>query len=117
MYDFSEDELAIRFAVNRGYPQQFFIGVPMESHSTREEARKWVPVFRRLGIKTLDLVTSDFHTRRAGRAFRNAAPDIRIRTVCAGNTLFETGQWWKQREGRKMILLEWTKTISDWVGM
>jgi uncharacterized SAM-binding protein YcdF (DUF218 family) len=116
-YGFHEDELAIRYAVDRGYSPQFFVGVPMEAHSTREEARKWVPIFRRMGIKSLDLVTSDFHTRRAGRAFRDAAPDIRIRTVCVGYALFETAQWWKQREGRKMILLEWTKTVTDWMGM
>ena len=73
---------------------------------------------RRMGIKSLDLVTSDFHTRRAGRAFRgDAAPDVRISTVCVGNSLFETAQWWKKREGRKMILLEWTKTVTNWVGM
>ena len=93
------------------------MGVPIEAHSTREEARKWVPVFQRLGLKSLDLVTSDFHTRRAGRAFRAAAPNIRITTVCAGNALFETARWWKEREGRKAILLEWTKTIADSVGL
>ncbi len=67
-YGFHEDELAIRYAVNHGYSQQFFVGVPMNANSTREEAATWVPIFRRMGIKSLDLVTSDFpHApRRAG---------------------------------------------------
>lgn len=117
MYGFNEDELAIRYAVTHGYPEQMFVGVPMDAHSTTEEAMKWVPVFRRMGIRNLDLVTSDYHTGRAGRTFRKAAPDIRITTVCTGNALFDTQQWWKTREGRKAIFLELTKTVTDWFGL
>ena len=37
-YQITEDELAINFAVKRGYSREYFTGVPNDARSTREEA-------------------------------------------------------------------------------
>src|SRR5207237_6224458 len=82
-YDFHECELAIAFAVKRGYPESYFLHFEHDARSTEEEARATVPELRRLGASRVLLVTTDFHTRRAGKIFRSAAPDMTFDVVAA----------------------------------
>ena len=42
----------------------------IESHSTDDEAEAILPELRRQGVQTFLLVTSDYHTRRAGGIYR-----------------------------------------------
>ncbi|MCZ2076978.1 MAG: YdcF family protein [Bryobacterales bacterium] len=117
IYGLYESELAIAFAVKRGCPEDWFVPVPMKSHSTTEEAQVLVRELRRRGIKRLLLVTSNYHTRRAGHIFRKAAPDLNIRVVAASDQFFNADGWWRTREGRKQAFFEWSKTVADWMGM
>jgi uncharacterized SAM-binding protein YcdF (DUF218 family) len=113
-YGMNEADLAVPFAVRRGYPESMFIRVPHEGRSTRAEVDAIVPEVRRLGAKSVVLVTSDYHTRRAARVFRAAAPDIRLYVVGAPDAEFDLRRWWQEREGRKAVFLEWLKTIAGW---
>ena len=117
MYDYAECDLEIPFAVRRGYPQSYFEPYQHHAHSTQEEADAMLPELRRLGAKTVLLVTSDFHTRRAGRIFRRAAPDLTFDVVAAPDQYFTPSGWWKNREGRKTFMIEWMKTIAEWFGI
>jgi len=117
VYGYNEAELAIRFAVRAGYPESWFVALPHSARSTAAEAAVLAPELRKRGIRTCLLVTSNFHTRRAGRTFRAVIPDIQFRVVAAGYPGFEPDSWWREREGRKTVLLEWQKTIASWVGM
>jgi uncharacterized SAM-binding protein YcdF (DUF218 family) len=116
-YGFYECDLAIPFAVRHGFPKEFFIRFPNQSRSTREEARDMVPELRRRGIHRFLLVTSDYHTRRAGRIYREIAPDLEMHVVAAPDRAFTAGGWWHTREGRKQFAFEWIKTVTSWVGM
>jgi len=115
-YDLHECDLEIPFAVRRGYPESYFLHYEMEAHSTKEEAEVDVPELRRLGAKTVLLVTSDFHTRRATKIFRRTAPDLTFYPVAAP-TLYFDGGWWKNREGQKTFANEWMKTVAEWFGI
>jgi uncharacterized SAM-binding protein YcdF (DUF218 family) len=117
MYGFNEAELAIPFAVRSGYPPSWFVAAPNRSRSTRQEALAMIDELRKRGVHTCLLVTSDFHTRRAGRIFRAAAPDLDFRVVGALTPLFDRADWWHTREGRKYFFLEWTKTVTGWFGV
>lgn len=117
MYGYNEAELAIPFAVRSGYPPAWFEAAPNQSHSTREEALALIGELRKRGVHTCLLVTSDYHTRRAGRIFRAAAPDVDFRVVGAVSPLFDRADWWRTREGRKVFFLEWTKTATGWFGV
>lgn len=117
MYGMYECDLAIPFAVRQGYPASYFVRLPNESKSTTSEAEAIIPQLRKLHVHKIDLVTSTFHTRRAGRIFRSLAPDIETHVVAAPDPYFTPGGWWKNREGRKTFLLEWTKTVASWVGL
>ena len=75
-----------------------------------------IPELRRRGVKKYILVTTEFHTRRAGEIFRRQAPDLEVRVVAPNDTL-RWDNWWTERESRKTFLLEWTKTVTSLVGM
>jgi uncharacterized SAM-binding protein YcdF (DUF218 family) len=116
-YSFHESDLAIPFAVKHGFPESLFVPAPNDTRSTRDEAVSLVPLLRRMGVHSFLLVTSDFHTRRAARLFRSAAPEMRVFAVAAPDAEFQLESWWKAREGRKSVFLEWTKTFATWLGM
>ena len=116
-YGLHETDLAIPFAVKHGYPESYFIPLPNEGRSTREEASDVLAALNQLHARRVDIVTSDYHTRRAGRIYRAQAPDLEIHMVAAPDLYFTSDGWWKNREGRKTFLLEWMKTVANWFGM
>jgi uncharacterized SAM-binding protein YcdF (DUF218 family) len=116
-YGMYESDLAISFAVKHGYPESYFIPLPNDDRSTREEARDVLAALNQRNARRIDIVTSDYHTRRAGNIFRAQAPGLEIHMVAAPDVNFSAGGWWKNREGRKTFLLEWMKTVAVWLGM
>jgi uncharacterized SAM-binding protein YcdF (DUF218 family) len=117
LYGFYECDLAIPFAVKHGYPESWFIRAPNEALSTREEAAAILPDLRRRGVHRYLLVTSDYHTARAARIYRAAAPDLDMRVVAAPGEYFRADGWWRNREGRKIFVVEWLKTVANVFGM
>ena len=117
IYGFDECDLEIPFAMKSGYPQGWFIHAPNQSRSTREEAAAILPELRRRGVHRFLLVTSDYHTARAARIYRAAAPDLDIRVVAAPDEYFRANGWWHNREGRKIFLVEWLKTVANSLGI
>jgi uncharacterized SAM-binding protein YcdF (DUF218 family) len=113
-YGSHECDLAIPFAVARGYPESYFVPLANQARSTREEARLTVPELRRRGVRKLLLVTSDYHTRRAGTIFRNLASGMTIVVAASTDNDFDAGRWWTTREGRKCVFFELTKTVAEW---
>ncbi len=116
-YGLYESDLAIRFAVTKGYPESYFVPFPNDSKSTASEAEVVISELRKRNVHRIDLVTSDYHTRRAGKIFRAQAPDIETHVIAAPDKYFSPDGWWKEREGRKTLLLEWMKTVGAWFGM
>lgn len=113
VYGHHEAFLEIPFAVKAGYPESYFLAFDHQAHSTAEEAQATIPELRRLGAKKVLLVTSDFHTHRAGRIFRTAAPDLTFIVVAAPDFYFTPQGWWLNREGRKIFAIEWMKTVAE----
>lgn len=118
-YDIHECDVAIDFAVRRGYPTGWFIPFPNETHSTREEAGAILAELGRRGIHSFLLVTSDYHTARAGRLFRAAiakrgGPEMRV--VAAPDEYFREDSWWRDREAQKVVFFEWAKTVATALG-
>ena len=108
-----ESEFAIPFALKRGYPAEYFVPFPNYVTSTRAESRVIVRYLRYMGIRRYLLVTSDYHTRRAGKLFRKAGPDLEVRVIAAPDADFHADGWWKTRQGRKQFFFEWAKTVGE----
>jgi uncharacterized SAM-binding protein YcdF (DUF218 family) len=117
MYGFYECDLAIQFAERAGYPESYFTAFPNHALSTSEEAQAAAGEFRDLGVKRVLLVTSNYHTRRAGNLFRAAAPEVAFTVVAAPDRHFQPRGWWRDREGRKIFFIEWMKTVAEWLHM
>ncbi len=116
-YDLHESDLAIPFVLRHGYPADWFIAIPHNAHSTDEEARALLPELIKLHVHRVIAVTSDYHSARAWRTLRADWPGLEIRMVAAPDEFFTANGWWHNREGRKIFLLEWTKTVTSLAGM
>ena len=116
VYGVSEAELAIHDAVLHGFDAKLFEAIDVPSDSTEAEAAGIAPVLRARGVKTLLVVTSNYHTARAGRIWRRLAGDMQITMIAAPDTSFRADGWWKSRNGRKTAFLEWVKTLTGPLG-
>jgi len=116
-----ESDFSIPFAVERGYPEQWFIPLRRNVQSTSEEAAAVLAELRRRGVRSFLLVTSDYHTARAGRICRaverSAGGGPAFRVVGAPDQTFQLGSWWREREGRKTVFMEWCKTLTGPLGL
>lgn len=116
-----ECDLAIPFAVRRGYPESYFTHMEHHARSTLEEARAIVPELHRQGYKRVMVVTSSYHTRRSKLVFQKAAqetaPDLTILMAAAPDQFFTPGGWWRLREGQKTVLTEYEKLVANWLGI
>ncbi len=116
-YGYSEDELAIPFAKKNGAADVPFIGLPNNGRSTVSEGREVLSKLREAGCHSVLVVTSDFHTRRAGRILRRVWPDLQVRVAAAPTVDFDVDRWWTERDYQKTFFFEWTKTVADWIGL
>ena len=116
-YGYHECDLAIPFAVKAGYPESYFLHLESDARSTQEEAREAIARLRQMGVHKVLLVTSDYHTRRAGKIYRSAAPDLQFVVVSAPDRYFTAGGWWHNRQGEKIAFNEWTKTLTEPFGI
>ncbi len=117
LYGYHECDLAIPFAEKAGYPASAFIHLEHDARSTKEEAADTIPRLRELGAHKILLVTSNYHTRRAGKIFRAAAPDLQFVVVAAPDPDFTTSGWWHNRQGEKTAFIEWMKTVTEPFGI
>lgn len=120
-YDEHESEPEIAYAVRHGYSPQYFISFPVEARSTVEEAADLLPELQRRHCRRVLLVTNDYHTRRALRIFREVERKmdcpIELRVIATPDKEFHPASWWRTRQGRKITLIEWTKTFAAAIGL
>ena len=94
---------------------------PTRLSPREEEAEAVLPELRRRNIHSFLLVTSDYHTARAGRIYRHlerrvpAAPAMRV--VAAPDEFFRADSWWRSRQGQKIAFTEWCKTFATALGI
>lgn len=116
-YGYTEDELAIAFARKNGAEKVPFTGLPNKGTSTVSEGKELYPKMKEAGCRSVVVVTSNFHTRRAGRILRRVWPDIDVRVAAAPTIDYEVEGWWTNRMHQKTFFFEWAKTVADWIGL
>jgi uncharacterized SAM-binding protein YcdF (DUF218 family) len=79
-----------------------------ESESTYENAVYVKQLMLENQFDSMLLVTSNYHTRRAGQIFKKvfAGTGVKILTVSAPDPKFSPGSWWKSAEGQQKALTE-----------
>lgn len=111
----------IQFAELHGYPPSMFreVDLPPDAESTRTEEDFLGKYLAARGVKSILLVTSNFHSKRAAKLWRRENPAIAVAVVPSvdPDRYFTPQTWWKTRAGQKIFLLEWLKTISVVLGV
>ncbi len=82
-----ESDLAIPFAVQHGYPESYFVALPNDDRSTRDEASDVLAALSKRHARRVDIVTSDYHTRRAGNIYRAKLHGLEIHMVAAPDVI------------------------------
>ncbi|MDR3719261.1 MAG: YdcF family protein [Bryobacteraceae bacterium] len=113
IYEAGECEISIPFAVRHGYSTSDFRCIPNAAYNTLDEARACCAALEHAGVKSFLLVTTAYHTRRATAIYRRICPKLAFTPVASEDPMFQNRQWWKAREGRKDIFLEYTKLLTS----
>jgi len=109
-------EINRTIAEQLGVPPSAIIDVPRTGGSTLGEARDVLEAVRRRGFHTIIVVTSKYHTRRAGLVFRHVAAD-RVRIVVRPSRYdrFRPNAWWHDREDTRRLVIEYEKLLVFWL--
>jgi uncharacterized SAM-binding protein YcdF (DUF218 family) len=101
------NELTVRVA---------FCETPPQVDSTESEAEVLVECIHQHGWRNITVVTSDYHTRRAGIIWRRVIgkqdPKIHFWVNGVSDPEFYAKRWWAQRTSAKTWLLESMKLIT-----
>ncbi len=84
---------------------------PVYGFSTFAEVDDVNRCLQPLGIHRVLIVTSDYHTRRAGMIFRHHLPQYQFSTAGAKNPQEFSTPWWTNREWAKVTFDEWIKML------
>jgi uncharacterized SAM-binding protein YcdF (DUF218 family) len=110
LYEFTELQLAEKYV--QDLPQAAFISVcPIDGLSTKDEAKDAERCLARVGARSVLIVTSDFHTRRALSIFRREIPGHNYSVAAARNEEQFGVRWWTHRQWAKTLVDEWLRLI------
>jgi uncharacterized SAM-binding protein YcdF (DUF218 family) len=119
IYEFSPLQLARRYAEDLSQKASINI-CPVEGLSTKDEARDAEPCLVREGARSVLIVTSDFHTRRALQIFRKEIPGISFSVAAVRDSKQFGIRWWTHRQWAKTFLDEclrmlWWECVDRWL--
>jgi hypothetical protein len=118
LYEFTQIQLARKYVED--LPQGALVSVcPIDGLSTKDESKDAEKCIARDGAKSVLIVTSDFHTRRALSIFRKEVPGHEYSAAAARNEEQFGARWWTHRQWAKTLLDEWLrliwwKTVDRW---
>jgi uncharacterized SAM-binding protein YcdF (DUF218 family) len=84
---------------------------PIEGLSTKDESKEAEKCIAREGGKSVLIVTSDFHTRRAVGVFRREIPGHEYSVAAARDETQFGVRWWTHRQWAKTFANEWLRLI------
>jgi uncharacterized SAM-binding protein YcdF (DUF218 family) len=82
---------------------------PTHGLSTKAETLDAAECLRKLGVRSVLVVTSDFHTRRALSIFRRQDPEWTFSVAAAYDATQFGVQWWRHRQWAKTNVDEWLR--------
>jgi hypothetical protein len=110
IYEFTQIQLAEKYV--RDLPQGASISVcPIFGLSTKEELKDAEKCMAHDGGKSVLIVTSDFHTRRALSIFRRELPGHEYSIAAAYDETQFGVRWWTHRQWAKTFVNEWLRLI------
>jgi uncharacterized SAM-binding protein YcdF (DUF218 family) len=108
-------ELMTHDLVERGVPRENVLPFPQDADNTREEAQSLQKLVQEKNWKSLIVVTSNFHTRRAKYIFGKILTDsVTVRMAAARDADFDPQHWWEHRKSVKRFFHEIVGGVVAW---
>jgi uncharacterized SAM-binding protein YcdF (DUF218 family) len=112
------NELAVAELVRAGVPAENIELIPQTVSSTYDEARAVRDYAVARGLRSLLIVTSAYHSRRAlwawRRAFSGSGVELGIKIAPVGAETPAPFVWWLQARGWRTVAAEYPKLIYYW---
>jgi uncharacterized SAM-binding protein YcdF (DUF218 family) len=100
-------ELMEHDLIERGVPKEKILRLPHDADSTKEEAEALLKFAKEKKWRSMIVVTSNYHTRRARYIFRRVFPQgIGISIASARDGDFDPQRWWEKRKSTKELTRE-----------
>jgi hypothetical protein len=118
LYEFTQIQLAQKYV--QDLPQGASVSVcPIDGLSTKDESKDAEKCLAREGGKSVLIVTSDFHTRRALSVLRREVPGHEYSVAAVWNGEQFGVRWWTHRQWAKTFMDEWLrlmwwKVVDQW---
>jgi hypothetical protein len=110
IYTFTQLQLAEKYV--QGLPQAAAVRIcPIEGLSTKAETRDVEKCLAQENIRTVLIVTSDFHTRRARSIFRHQLPGTTFSVAASHDSAQFGTRWWTHRQWAKTLVDEWLRLL------
>jgi len=95
-------ELMTHDLIERGVPKERIVPLPQDADNTREEAEAIKGLVAQKGWKSVIIVTSNYHTRRARYIFHQVFPsNTNIAVASARDADFDPSNWYEHRRAVK----------------
>ena len=100
--------------IERGVPKDKILQLPQDADSTLDESLAVRHLAEQRGWKSLILVTSNYHTRRALYIFRHRLPPtISVTVASAPDGDFDPEHWWEKRISAKRFFHEFVGMLDS----
>jgi hypothetical protein len=110
IYEFTQIQLAEKYI--QDLPQAASVSLcPIDGLSTKDESKDAEKCLAREGGKSVLIVTSDFHTRRALSVFRREVPAYEYSVAAARDGAQFGVRWWTHRQWAKTFVDEWLRLV------
>jgi len=106
-------DLTVEMLRGLGVPESAILTNETPSENTVMEASLAAEVVSEKGFRSILLVTSPTHSRRAWLLFKKAmkGSGVRILVVPSSYSEFKAEEWWKKRKYAREVLLEYQKLV------
>ena len=109
-------ELMEHDLIERGVPKDRIVRFSQDADNTREEALALRALVTEKNWRSVIVVTSNYHTRRARYIFQRVFPEsITVRVAGARDGEFDPEHWWENRKSLKLFMKELVAmVIATW---
>jgi uncharacterized SAM-binding protein YcdF (DUF218 family) len=105
-------ELMEHDLIERGVPKEKILRLVHDDDNTREEAESLAKFVASRKWKSVIVVTSNYHTRRARYIFRHVFPqNVDVRVASARDGDFDPERWWEKRKSIKLLTREFAGMV------
>lgn len=114
---YNETEVTVKIFEYFGVKKEAVLFTGKETTSTYEEALATKEIMEAKGFRSMLLVTSTYHMRRALWTFHKVfrGTGIEIYPVTGKHVLYEPERWWTRERDVRRLFEEYLSTVFNWV--